>query len=377
MNERRAHLVQWIGAVTSSRLVMLAAALGLSACQAADTDLAIGAAVAFDSQPMLDIAGTDPNGTPILSDPVGATRLSTGTIVIADRGDRAVRYFDANGQPTRSVGREGSAPGEFREISWLGQCLPDTIFVWDRMAARMTMLAADGQVVRTYPISPTPTTLDCSVAGIVVFFGPPEELPAPTGPAESAGLRAPLFLMVPTDSAPRQIGTMPVGQRGPLGRVTSLALGAGRLHVGTAESDEIVSLALTGEPQPSLRTQLAPRPATEAHFERAIEIEVSNFRDAAARSGIGQMLRRMPMPELMPAYLALLPDPAGVLWVVMSIPGDSTTWLRGLSTDSELVADLHLPGEVQVFEVGMDYLLGSTEGADGTPHVVQYRLRRQ
>lgn len=69
-----------------------------------------------DPQPFLDIAGTTDSGRPVFGDPIGATRLSNGTLVVADRSESVVLFFDSTGMVTRSVGRKGAGPGEFEDL---------------------------------------------------------------------------------------------------------------------------------------------------------------------------------------------------------------------------------------------------------------------
>lgn len=62
--------------------------------------------------------------------------------------------------------------------------------------------------------------------------------------------------------------------------------------------------------------------------------------------------------------------------MVTSIPGDDATELRAIGADGGIVADLRLPVDMIVYEVGRDYILGTYEDGDGEPHVVMYRIRR-
>ncbi len=101
-----------------------------------------------DSVPSVDIHGLSPTGAALLELPVAGVRQQDGTIVIADgRGDR-ISFFDARGHLLRTVGRSGDGPGEFRLISWLGQCAADSLFVWDFFHQRLTALDKSGRMGR-------------------------------------------------------------------------------------------------------------------------------------------------------------------------------------------------------------------------------------
>ena len=113
------------------RFVSIAALFSYAACgsdqvgqQGLDADT-----WSVDSVPELTIAGTAANGGLVFESASGATRLSDGTIVIADGLGSAVRFVTSEGVLLRTVGREGGGPGEFNRIQWLGQCSKDSVFV--------------------------------------------------------------------------------------------------------------------------------------------------------------------------------------------------------------------------------------------------------
>ena len=80
----------------------------------------------------------------------------------------------------------------------------------------------------------------------------------------------------------------------------------------------------------------------------------------------------MPMPELMPPYYGLFADEDGTLWVVTSMPGDTVTHLRAIAADGSIVGDIELPVNLDVFDVGRDYVLGAYLDEGGEQHVVLY-----
>src|SRR5690606_17519347 len=50
------------------------------------------------------------------SNVTNALHLEDGSIVIGDMDSREIRFFDRRGSYVRSVGREGSGPGEFQSL---------------------------------------------------------------------------------------------------------------------------------------------------------------------------------------------------------------------------------------------------------------------
>lgn len=69
-------------------------------------------------------------------------------------------------------------------------------------------------------------------------------------------------------------------------------------------------------------------------------------------------------------------DPDGNVWVVLSLLGDSATTLRVFARDGRVVGDVAIPAELDVLEIGSDYLLASGEDAEGEAWVRMHRVRR-
>lgn len=75
-----------------------------------------------------------------------------GTLVLLDRRQAQVRFYDTTGRHVRSVGRRGAGPGEFRSPTALAVAPNKTVLVHDLATARFTILRADGTVERTIPV---------------------------------------------------------------------------------------------------------------------------------------------------------------------------------------------------------------------------------
>ena len=354
--------------------------------------LAQTAAWTVDSTPALHLAGTTPTGDVRFERAAGATRLSNGVIVIAEPTAGSLRYFDPSGRGIRTVGRRGTGPGEFRFISWLGQCAADTVFVWDFGQRRMTVVGPTGEVIRQYRVpptpgsGPTPARLSCSREGAIAVIGRADALPQPDDSKPFGTLTVPLALTDDRGSVRRSFGQIngyewALQEEGniiprPLGRVTSVALGKDRLYVGTADSATVDVYALDGRRLAPLRVQTTRRPATQRHYDRAGDEAVAFVTNLDSRRGLRASFLRISMPKQLPPYSALFVDPEQLLWVVLSIGGDPDTRLQALRADGSVVANVRIPIGLTVFEVGSDYILGGYEDEDGEPHVALYRLHR-
>jgi hypothetical protein len=76
---------------------------------------------------------TDPDHA--LDRVVGAVTLKDGSIAVADMGSMQVRVYDRAGRYVRSIGRAGSGPGEFRQVTGLFRAGTDLLGIRDRLEA--------------------------------------------------------------------------------------------------------------------------------------------------------------------------------------------------------------------------------------------------
>lgn len=341
-----------------------------------------------DPRPILDITGTDSAGNVLIGVPAGAARLSDGTIAVADRPAGQLRFFSPIGNLLRTAGHTGRGPGEFVAISWLGQCGADSLHVWDLAQRRLSVIAGSGQVVRQIglPIDPSegppPFVLACSPTGVLAMLGPPSQRPAP-GEVFFRGL-APLKIANTAGAITRRVGDVPAGEFAllgggagprPLGKTTSIAVSGDYLMVGTGDSAAVDLYRLSDLARSTISVGTPPRSPTDRHKARGADPSVA-LAPAAMRAQIRERLLALPFPERLPPYSALFADPTGVFWVQTSVPGDGETRLRAFTPDGRRVADVVLPGEVVIYEIGLDYVLGSYESSDGEPHVAMYHLSR-
>lgn len=336
-----------------------------------------------DSVPIVDIIGTSVDGSVVLSEPIGGTRLPDGGIVVADRMASAVQFFDAEGRLLRATGRMGGGPGEFELLNWFGRCAQDTVYAWDARLRRMTLLAADGELQTTYGLPRDPGTdrppelLACSSAG--VFASAAEDgtqgYRAPlTG--EGSRMRGPVLVTDGRGTIAGRVPNVPLYELRPLGRVVRLAVGGDRMYVATNDSAWVSVYGLDGLHLLDIAMGLELQPPTRHAFETAVEAQVRVFRDADMREGMQARLLEVEMPEYVPPVTALFVDPHGLLWVQTSEPGAPSTRLQVHDQSGSVRAVLTVPRELTIFEVGSDYVLGAFEDSLGEPHVVLWALRR-
>jgi hypothetical protein len=328
----------------------------------------------IDPTPITDIHGVDSVAEPMIEFASGATRLSSGVVVVADQYASRLGFFDSAGAPIRSIGRDGSGPGEFSDIRWIGTCGVDSLFVWDYTRRMIMVFDTAGTFGRQYRPQGSPHEFACSRHGAFGVLGLPIEFRPPS--ADGTFLEAPVWIADDLGDSIHSLGVTRFGQYRPLGPLTRIAIGPDRFYVGTAESAWVNVFGTDGRELGVVPIGTGRRRATVRNYERAIERMLAVAPSRAVRDMQRPVLEALPMPEWIPPYVDLAVDPAGILWVVTSAPGDGQTRLRAIGTDRTNVADVTLPGDVKVHEVGMDYILGVAEDSLGSQHVLVYRLRR-
>lgn len=107
-----------------------------------------------DPQPIVSLGGVDAEGPTQFFNIRGIHVDSRGRVWVADGGSAEVRIFRSDGSHWKTVGGRGDGPGEFRRIRLLGAFRSDSVAIWDDERARLTVLDADGELVRVISLSP-------------------------------------------------------------------------------------------------------------------------------------------------------------------------------------------------------------------------------
>lgn len=347
-----------------------------------------------DAKPIFDVKGVDDAGTVMFGTANWATRLANGTVAIADGATPAVQFITADGKLIKSAGRAGQGPGDFRIITWIAQCAKDTVFAWDFAQMRITTYDAAGTLGRTFafgnPGGP-PTFSACSPSGALVMFGAPRRVPPASPPDPNAGYAIMSMTASPMIIGPRGdtlarlsevalVDFVGTGRGGgavprPLGPGTSAALSGDRVFLSRADSGIIAVHSFDGKRVGTIPLRVPERAPTAAQYARATEVILAMV-PAASRERARVPVMAAPMPAKLPAVSGVFVDPSGLVWALLSSPGDPDTRLRAFRADGTIVADMTVPINMNVFEVGADYVLGAHADADDEMHVVAFRLRK-
>ncbi len=320
----------------------------------------------------------------------GGFVTADGTIAVGDATTGSIRFFRSPGRITRVVGRNGSGPGEFRELSWVGDCGPKAFAAFDGPALRLTRFDSTGQVALVRK-APTPFVvlrpLSCRTdGGIIAFFDSPGALPKESGLFRTPGLLISIdqdFLRSDT------IGVFPgteryvsreVGGYGdlPLGLTTLAAAGPHIAVVARNDSSWITIYQLMSRDSSRVNVPLPPHRVTSAEFAAALVARVADEPTARVRQLLTRVYASAPVPSGVRYLRRLVVDELDRVWIETFERSSTNTaaWLV-LDMSGKVLSRINLPADSRVLHADNLNLLLRIAPQDGPETVALYRVRRQ
>lgn len=322
---------------------------------------------------------------------IGASFLGDSLIAMGDAGSRELRIFDREGKVVRTMGRQGSGPGEFEFPSWFSTCGTDTLFVRDIKGSTLSRFSIDGHLVgkatlRMGPTAGPPRALVCGPAGTFVAIthtklGQDEmRQPAPFRGQTSV-------LLIDHDGHVRStLGTFPAGEEyflglsvrpRPLGKRTLIAADDERVYVGTGDSYAVTMFSANGQQLGELSRAVPLRRITRSDRDAYIESQLAGVRNPDQRENGMRQLRALSYPDEYPAYGALIVADNGSVWIGDFDPLERppSQW-RVFDRGGQLIGRITTPIGFELYEIRKDELIGRDRDADGVERVVVYRIRK-
>ncbi len=327
-----------------------------------------------------------------------ATRLSDGTIAVANSGTSEIRFFDSDGMFIRSVGRSGGGPGEFRDahaLRALDHVEGDTLLAWDLYGQTMSVFAPDGRFVRSSRLRNTTRMyfLSHHYGGgvfadrtmLLALFSPDNPQGGPDGmsrqvlrfvrfSAEGDSLGV-LGEFEGSDQYIRRMGDSGMQiQFPPFGRILSVRVAGAMAYVATGDSYEIAVYGAEGDLRTLVRREHSPVAVTDALLEWQLEREISNHSEGA-QQGIQRNWRDMPMPETLPPYHMIEVDTDLNLWVQDYSAGENAAneW-SVFDPQGAWLGTVSMPPGFELYEIGADYILGKETDELEVEYITVYAL---
>mgnify|MGYP002624240587 CR=1 FL=1 len=276
----------------------------------------------LSESPVLSIGGDETEESGPLFRVRAGRFLPSGGFVIANSGLSQLRFYTAAGEMRTLVGREGDGPGEFRYLGSV-HLATDSVWVVDGLSS-VTVVGEDGLFGRDVslgelPYSSLPRVHGVLSDGALLVGQTPSSLMPEPGPAihveairvlrSGASVPAGEFFVAETYWQAVADGLMDTGH--PFGRVGQFVSRGPHWYYtsGTEYRVEMYdgagllgSIFSRSEPPPA-----ASREAFEAFLDSALA-------GTERPSPFETRLRRVPLPERLPAYDALLVDEPGNIW---------------------------------------------------------------
>ena len=336
--------------------------------------------VKVDTQPSVEIrtrlAGSDT--VPPLFRVRGVTQLPGGRIAALNAGTDQLLFFSANGQLLRSTGRSGDGPGEFRKPSWMGHAIRDTLWVWDDGLLRLSAFDLDGNFLAAQRVvDPDADRLPLSVRGRfadgsflllpgpVVWVGERQGLSRSSlaykryDPAtgQTTDLTAGLSMEIVIDD--RAAYVRPFGRR-------EIAVPVGEAFVvGDNGFPRLKYFDMSGRLFRIVEWKAAAEIVTAADKEAYLH-------RAQTRLTTSGSVR---FPSHQPVFSSIMSDTRGRVWV-----RDFTTPEQGprgwlvFSPEGQLRCRVKMPGELAVWEIGQDHMVGVRVDSLGEESIVSFRV---
>jgi hypothetical protein len=288
--------------------------------------------------PHVTIGVLDGDANYQFEDLASAWKLSDGRIIVADRGQTSLLFFDESGGFLRRVGRQGAGPGEMRTMGYAFPYRGDSIAVFDLGMRRMSIVDANGEFTRTLTIPVTyvrkpgtiPSQSCCQVTGAFAdgsfVVHPPDEIPNQPGPPRYGMLS--LLRISPDGEGPDTIGSFasrrfshdasrPNAIRGyETGLPFIYAVGPDAVIGGNAEDNIVVIAAADGTRLDTVRLGSPPPPFSEELIAHRMQLLREDFarRPRFYEGGLESILNGI-YPERTPAFSQVSVDRQGRIWV--------------------------------------------------------------
>lgn len=348
----------------------------------------------IEPRPTTQIGGTEAEGLAALYRVSDATRLTDGTLVVANAGTSELRFFTRDADPFAAVGGYGGGPGEFEDLYHLEQLPGDSVLVFDGILGRTTTFSGDGQLgsVQTLEVGPG--------VGYLFFRGHVQDgwlltyrgwtsaedtLPLRT---HRYPTRRTLVLIGPNE--PDTVGTFPGSEHfvlvregrptytsAPFPFVTYELATQGRILRAQSDRYEVRRVSWDGQVVEIIRRVAAPVPIREDHVEWFRTVRLNADDSPRNRRTIEAIIEGAGLPEHLPLISGLLGDTEGNIWVESyGEPDDTASTWSVFSGDGRWLTDVEVPGGGRILEIGSTYLLGVWRDSLDVEQVRLYDLVR-
>ena len=284
---------------------------------------------------------------------------SRGRLYVADSGWDGLLVFSDSGAPEGVIGRAGKGPGEFETVWSVHIDAQDSVYVWDSSLDRITIFSPDEhEYVHSFTVQYDRMLPGGFVGAIdrgflIRFFGIPGwGLPASMENLVEVKLLdwSGAAIMDSVAYLPRKemlaltTGGALWGRDLPFAPAPHFVLAPDQtLYYGSSSAIRLMRTAIDGASNEAIEVSHIPVSISKAERDKIIQEEEER--------AFKRMLRDR-LPEMKPAFVRIVPDDEGRLWIALSRAEKVTTveWLVVDSTGT-VVARTELPEYVRLYAV--------------------------
>jgi hypothetical protein len=320
---------------------------------------------------------------------------SEGGVYVFDNQVPALRHFDANGQFVRTLGREGSGPGEYRNlVMGLAVRRDKRIILRDHQNARFNLYELDGSFSESWFYG----SGLMSTRGMFTDTADHTYLRISGGPAPQGEVPASVFAHFDDRGNLLETIRAPTFEHAPKTTVggvfpKELAWGISPLGYLVSGVNDEYTFDLHPPGGPVIRVSRAVPPVPLNPEERA---EHEARRDWSIRHE-SQFLPALPppVPDQKPAYRDFYFGSSGTIWVHRYVEAKKQQVTRGnpnpsqrpplswreptvfdvFDTDGSFLGEVTVRPRTSLYVFGRDHVWGVTSGERGESYVVRFRIR--
>jgi hypothetical protein len=374
-------------AVATLRMVVLATLTAFSS-----RELIAQRRFVLESSPAVTI-GREGNERTEFSIIVGAARLPSGRIAVADLSTSNVRVFDSTGVLVATHGRRGRGPSEFEDVNWVGTSA-DTVFIFDaslrRLSAvdhatnRVSSIQADVREDRL-TIYPVGRLLNGTLVTLPIR---PTSMRHPDGLyRDSIVVR---LLRDLNDKQPRDLG--PFGWLthlavNPRNAERAMAVGAypfgprlfvratGRMvALGDSEHPTIRFVDSGGRTLSEVRLPWPSRDFDEALISAARKRALASARTEEVRITLEARYARKYRSTRQPHFSRMIEGFGGTVWVERFRVDLAEPAEYAIVSSAGVIATAEIPAGFEPLHASERHLIGRAVNSDGVPTIAVYRF---
>lgn len=353
----------------------------------------------LSTAPLLRIGGEGDSTTEFLR-VVGASRMASGGIVVANAGTQELRVFSGNGQYLKRLSRAGDGPGELRYLASIAR-FGDTLFAMERgMGQRPLSTYSIGSGFRdraALTASNAPQGVSAlarlSDGSLFVVEGSFRAVDPREAPVWRDSIRLGI-LQLGNPGSVGWIGRFPAASwfsyqprsipgrlwmsRYTLGADLVSAVSGNCVWLGDSGTGQITTIAADGRIIAQNILPVPRRGFDDGSLEREKARLLASARDDDDRARYEGLFSRGRRPSRAPAFKRFIPGIRGEIGVELFTeePGTSRSIIV-LDSSGIAVAQFMTPAGLALYEMGADYVLGVQQDRDGVETVVMYRLERR